>query len=237
MPTRRNPAPPGPRRRGSRSPGRCRRRRSSCWSWDSARPPCPSRPCGRSRPGWGRCSGPPTSAPTPTRRPRTARWAGSRGSRGRRRPRRDPRPGACAAARRGAPPARLCGASGRGSPRTVSTAPARCAPSLPASGRGARRPQPRTRPGSCRRPAPPSRVAGRRPSGTATSIPGSGGSASRGPAPPRSPRPAGRRRRPGARRGDRWTLCSRRSPARPVRPTQRRTPPPRRAAPSAGRGW
>ena len=109
----------------------------------------------------------------------------------------------------------------------------------PATGRGGRR-RGRSRVGEDRRrrPARPSRAAGRRPSATGSSSPRVGWK--------RMPELAGGRdlggdqvaaAASGGRRGGRSTSCTRRGPARPGRPTPTRTPPPRRGRPTAGTAW
>ena len=107
-------------------------------------------------------------------------------------------------------------ASARGRSRTASTARARCGSARRAWDRGTASAPARCRRGSRRRPAPPSRAAGRRPSASGSSSRASPSCACRARAPPRL---RCRRRSPGRRdRGNdgrrRW--CSRRAAARPA---------------------
>ena len=112
-PSRRSPARPARPRRGTRPPGRCRHRRSSCCCSGSGRRRCPTGRGGRSRPRSDRCSAPPTRDRCPSRPPRSARSGGRRRSPGRTCPRRGPRRGGCAAGRRAARPARPSPSSAR----------------------------------------------------------------------------------------------------------------------------
>ena len=105
-PSRRSPGPPARPPPGSRPPGRCRRRRSSCWSWGSGPRRCPTAQAGDLLVVRVDAVGHPRPVGAPADRPRSARWAGGRTSPGRTCPRRGPRPGGCGGGRRAARPAR-----------------------------------------------------------------------------------------------------------------------------------
>ena len=238
--SRRTPARPAPPRPGARPPGRCRRRRSSCWSSGSGRRPRrprPSRaisavvridavrhPRAIAAPADGlevldRCGCRSSRRRSVSSSASSARWVWSRTS------------------SRSASSAVRTISSRRDRERRARRQ--RDAHHRAAAGVVVELHQSlASRPGSCRRPARPSRVAGRRPSATGVIEPRVGWK--RMPS-SRGRRDLGRDEVAAARGVDVQVVgaswCTRRGPARPARPRPTGRRPPRRGGSTAGRAW